>query len=85
MARNKKKLIGHVCVDTATIAICDPVHIGRVAEMTPEEHIEGGNLLNENNVPVAVISSTGWGDGRYPVFAHIDEEGRVAQITIKFL
>ena len=30
----------------------------------------------------AVVSSTGYGDGEYPVYAHVNAEGRVMRITI---
>ena len=32
----------------------------------------------------AVAASTGWGDGNYPVYAHLDKDGRVAKLEIKF-
>jgi len=35
---------------------------------------------------LAVASSTGWGDGRYPVYAKVDEEtGRVKELKIIFM
>ncbi len=33
----------------------------------------------------AVVFSTGYGDGYYPVYAEINDEGRVAKIVIEFI
>jgi hypothetical protein len=33
----------------------------------------------------AVVFSTGYGDGVYPVYAEIDEDGRIARIVIEFI
>ena len=33
----------------------------------------------------AVVFSTGYGDGSYPVYAEFDENGRVAKVVIDFL
>ena len=34
--------------------------------------------------PMAVVSTTGYGDGYYSVFAEMDENGRVAKLIIDF-
>ena len=34
---------------------------------------------------LGVVTSTGWGDGCYPVYATFNKEGRVAKIEIEFL
>lgn len=33
----------------------------------------------------AVVFNTGYGDGYYPVYAEINDEGRVAKIVIEFI
>jgi hypothetical protein len=33
----------------------------------------------------AVVFSTGYGDGLYPVYAQLDNDGRVAKIVIEFI
>lgn len=33
----------------------------------------------------AVVFSTGYGDGLYPVYAEIDEDGRVSKVVIDFM
>lgn len=48
---------------------------------------EDGQLNYEKGHPgVGVVSSTGWGDGLYPVVADIDDRtGRVKSITVVFI
>ena len=33
----------------------------------------------------AVVFSTGYGDGLYPVYAELNEDGRVAKVVIEFI
>jgi hypothetical protein len=45
-----------------------------------------GQLKYKHGHPgVGVVSSTGWGDGVYPVYAEIGRDGRVKSITINFM
>ena len=48
-------------------------------------HGDGGELKGKTGAPFAlsVVSSTGFGDGVYPVYA-TKEDGRVKELTIKF-
>jgi hypothetical protein len=41
--------------------------------------------LSGTNAGSAVVFSTGYGDGVYPVYAELDEDGRVARIVIEFI
>jgi hypothetical protein len=34
--------------------------------------------------PIAVVATSGWGDGVYPVFAELDDKGGVLSLTIDF-
>ena len=43
---------------------------------------EGYGTLNNGS---AVVFTTGYGDGVYPVYAEINEDGRVAKIVIDFV
>jgi hypothetical protein len=43
---------------------------------------KGFGQLGGNN---AVAFSTGYGDGHYPVYAEINEDGRVARVVIEFI
>mgnify|MGYP003134467500 CR=1 FL=1 len=44
---------------------------------------QGGELKNKNGAVLSVVSSTGYGDGAYPVYA-IKEDGRIKELTIQF-
>jgi hypothetical protein len=43
------------------------------------------NNYGELGFGQAVVFNTGLGDGAYPVFAKLDEDGTVMEITIKFI
>ena len=43
------------------------------------------NGLTGTKAGSAVVFSTGYGDGLYPVYADINEDGRVARIVIEFI
>lgn len=43
------------------------------------------NNYGELGTASAVVFSTGYGDGLYPVYAEINEDGRVAKIVIDFI
>lgn len=43
------------------------------------------NGYGELNQGSSVVFNTGWGDGVYPVYADIDEEGVVRSITVNFV
>tara|TARA_R100000951_G_C2602155_1_gene168517 strand:- start:610 stop:945 length:336 start_codon:yes stop_codon:yes gene_type:complete len=51
-------------------------------QMTINEQM-GGELKNKNGAVLSVVSSTGFGDGVYPVYA-TKKDGRVKELTIKF-
>jgi hypothetical protein len=36
-------------------------------------------------MPDAVCTSTGWGDGLYPVYVEYDRDGRVARLIVEFM
>ena len=40
--------------------------------------------FGELGVSSSVVFSTGYGDGLYPVYAHINEDGRVGMVVIDF-
>ena len=39
----------------------------------------------ELNAGQSVVFNTGYGDGVYPVYAELDEDGRIVKITIDFI
>jgi len=44
----------------------------------------GGQLKNAQGAPLAVATSTHWGDGSYPVTAEVGSDGNVVSVTIHF-
>jgi hypothetical protein len=42
------------------------------------------NGYGELNQGSSVVFNTGWGDGVYPVYADIDDEGFIRSITVNF-
>jgi hypothetical protein len=43
------------------------------------------NNYGELNQGSSVVFNTGWGDGVYPVYANIDDEGTIHSITVNFV
>jgi hypothetical protein len=92
--------IGEVPVDTGRLVLVDPMNVDDVSHHEDEMHRrfedEDGDsasmtyelLTNEHDVPVALVLSTGLGDGVYPVEARFEEaEGpmRIVEIRVRFL
>lgn len=44
-----------------------------------------GPFATSNGMTDAVCTSTGWGDGMYPVYVTYSGDGRVASMTIEFM
>ena len=94
-----KELLGCCAVDSGQILLVDPCylnawkdgeaddkqsHYGQCCDLTLGSK-GGGQILISNIAGTGVVTSTGWGDGNYPVYAEYNEEGRVARVTIDFL
>jgi hypothetical protein len=88
--------IGDVPVDTGRLVLVDPMNLDDVSHHEDEledEHSDSafmtyGLVTNEHGVAVALVFSTGLGDGCYPVEARFEEaEGtmRIAEIRVRFL
>jgi hypothetical protein len=87
--------IGEVPVDTGRLALVDPMnlddvidHIGEVIDHEAPESMTYELVTNEHGVAVALVFSTGLGDGLYPVEARFEEaEGavRIAEMRVRFL
>ena len=43
------------------------------------------NNYGELGFGSAVVFNTGWGDGSYPVYAKLNNDGMVMEITVKFM
>jgi hypothetical protein len=78
----RMKKIGEIEVDTGRLAIVDPCRLDEVDSFA-EGQVIGNTFGGVPNHKIAVISSTGFGDGTYPVFADI-EDGRVRALHIIF-
>jgi hypothetical protein len=48
-------------------------------------HTPLGKPIDVNAMPDAVCTSTGWGDGLYPVYVEYDRDGRVARLIVEFM
>ena len=87
--------IGQVPVDTGRLVLVDPMNVGdaldhedEVIDQEVPEAMTYELITNQHEVAVALVFSTGLGDGLYPVEARFEEaEGavRIAEIRIRFL
>jgi hypothetical protein len=81
----KRKLIGHIAVDSGQIAIIDPCYVAddslsylEVLEATSSS--DGyGSIMGT----LALAFRTPLGDGWYPVYAEYDEDGMLIRVTIE--
>jgi hypothetical protein len=80
--------IGEVPVDMGLLVLVDPQHVNDVLQHEMDTVMNYELVTNEHGVAVALVVSTGLGDGVYPVEARFEEvEGavRVAEVRIRFL
>ena len=87
--------IGDVPVDTGRLVLVDPTnlddashHEDEVLDPEAPESMTYELVTNEHGIVVALVFSTGLGDGLYPVEARFEEaEGsvRIAEIRVRFL
>jgi hypothetical protein len=89
-SRNSRKLLGYVNVDAGLIYIGDPSYLigSELGAMPWDQFLETYiGAETELAYPVedgtAIVTTTGYGDGIYPVYATI-RDGRVMAITISF-
>jgi hypothetical protein len=95
------ELIGTFGVDSGQAMVGDPCYLdqwktnvgedwnleGKVGEYS----YQGASATTIDDVAgtlgtgLAVVFSTGYGDGAYPVYAQFTEEGRIAKIVIDFI
>ena len=68
----------------ACAASCSDANAGpfRASAVT---HTPLGKPIDLNAVPDAVCTSTGWGDGLYPVYIEYGDDGRVARLIVEFM
>ena len=93
--------IGSFSVDSGQAMVGDPCYLDEWdTNRNDEWKIEGkegqysyhgasattlSNNYGELGMATAVVFSTGYGDGLYPVYAEMNEDGRVARIVIEFI
>lgn len=97
MPKKVWKEIGQVSVDSGTVMLVDPCYVAGKshAEIVRDFEAMKQSICNSpdphSHYPIArqlgrlaVIASTGWGDGGYPVYAQI-KDGRVKALFIRFM
>jgi hypothetical protein len=101
MDTKEMTLIGHFAVDSGQAMVGDPCYLDNWdTNRNDEWNIEGkqgqysyhgasattiANNYGELGMSTAVVFSTGYGDGLYPVYAEMNEDGRVARVVIEFI
>ncbi|MDQ3831049.1 MAG: DUF4241 domain-containing protein [Candidatus Tectomicrobia bacterium] len=85
-----RKRVGYVAVDSGQLMIIDPCgvdlwdekrHYTRTCQITRQRKV--GQLTIQGGM-TAVVSGTGFGDGRYPVYATFDEDGWIEKLEVVF-
>lgn len=88
--------VGRVGVDSGTLLVGDPCYflqgkhsetfgktwIGFCEKISPKVHEEGAVQLGKH---LAVLTTTGVGDGLYDVYVRRDADGRVEAVKVVFL
>jgi hypothetical protein len=89
-----KTKIGHVGIDAGLLYIGDPCYVkhaigsqhhwGEFLDTLYKSHPDGENAPHwQLGQGIAVVTTTGYGDGLYPVYAEV-RDGRVMSVTIQF-
>lgn len=87
-----RKQIGTVAVDTGSIMVIDPCYANKVLPQIQKVHDQsskapdfaGGVIpANDGTTMLATVFATRLGDGRYPVFAELDEQGKLVRVVIE--
>lgn len=90
--------VGFVAVDSGQIMMIDPCYVlegddyESACKATLESENSAGQMTHTSSTRLGVCTSTGWGDGQYPVYATVQDHGpgglggkRVKSITIEFM
>lgn len=95
----ERKLVGYVSVDSGQVVLVDPCylgdwkdgeyndkesHYGKACDLTLSEE-QAGQMVVSGVAGIAVASSSGYGDGVYPVYATYNDEKRIEKLEIKFI
>jgi hypothetical protein len=80
--------IGEIPTDSGQLALVDPRNAEDVAGYVMDVPLTFEPVANVLGIPVAMVVSTGLGDGVYPVEACFEEVAgvlRVAEVRIRFI
>jgi hypothetical protein len=86
--------IGDVPVDTGRLVLLDPMNVDEVAHYEADKEVGAIEpmtyevVTNEYGVAVALVFSTGLGDGLYPIEARFEDVAgavRIAEIRVRYL
>ena len=93
-------LAGHFAVDSGQAMVGDPCYLDDWdTNKNDEWNLEGkvgnysyqgasattlANNYGEVGISTAVVFSTGYGDGLYPVYVQLNDDGRVSKVVIDF-
>lgn len=85
MSKRWKK-IGSVGVDSGRVLIVDPCYAKDAAKYIAlgPEPCDEHQYYFEAGPPCAVVSSTGVGDGIFPVEVRRDEDGTITELRVRF-
>ena len=72
--------VGEVCIGSGLVVLGDPVNFDSI--FTPAFRVVKNKEVAE--ISGIIISQTGYGDGRYPVFATFSKDGRVSKLEVEF-
>jgi hypothetical protein len=94
------ELAGYFSVDSGQAMVGDPCYLDQWKTNEGEEwDLEGKigqysyqgasattieNSYGELGIGTAVVFNTGYGDGYYPVFVEMNEDGRISKVVIDF-
>ena len=80
--------IGEVPVDSGRLVLVDPMNTDDVAQHEGDSALTYELVSNDLGIAVALMFSTGLGDGTYGVEARFEEAAgavRIAEIRVRFL
>lgn len=91
------ELIGHCPVDSGQLLLVDPSYLdewkgGPFKDSADNDYANACRVTCDPKGPragntfrgLAVVTSTCWGDGNYPVYITRNKEGRIAKVIIDF-
>jgi hypothetical protein len=88
----KWEKIGVVGIDSGNLILGDPCYWLKDADYNKLFPIDGEWTYQTRQLKYdkghdgkGVITTTGYGDGEYPVYVKYNKEGRVAEIRVKFM